>query len=104
VFIGTVDPMPFRGFGDHELESRYASSPDAQNAKSQKHLMHKAVVTALGHISERWRKELEQPSSVSEIATRNVEMNGHTNAEMIARSHGINPMVQVNLNKIGGLL
>jgi hypothetical protein len=26
------------------------------------------------------------------------------NAEMNARSHGINPTVQVNLNKIGGLL
>jgi hypothetical protein len=31
--------------------------------------MHKAVVTALGHISERWRKEIEQPSSFSGIAT-----------------------------------
>ena len=26
------------------------------------------------------------------------------NAKMNSRSHGINPMVQVNLNKIGGLL
>jgi hypothetical protein len=56
--------------------------------------MHKAVVTALGHISERWRKELEQPSSVSGIATGNVEMHGHTNAElsnaeMNAKPHGI---------------
>jgi hypothetical protein len=43
--------------------------------------MHKAVVIALGHISERWRKELEQPSSVSGIATGDVETYGHTNAE-----------------------
>jgi hypothetical protein len=74
--------------------------------------MHKTVVSALGHISERWRKELAQPSSFSGIATGNVETHGHTNvellnpenAEMNARSHGINPTVQVNLNKIGGLL
>ena len=44
--------------------------------------MHKAVVTALGHISERWRKELEQPSSFSGIATGNVETHGHTNVEL----------------------
>ena len=44
--------------------------------------MHKVVVAALGHISERWRKELEQPSSDSGIATGNVKMHGHTNAEM----------------------
>jgi hypothetical protein len=82
VLIGTVDPTPFRGFGDRDLESRDASSPDSRNAKSRKHLMHKAVVTALGHISERWRKELEQPSSFSGIATGNVEMHGHTNVEL----------------------
>jgi hypothetical protein len=41
----------------------------SRNAKSRKRLMHKAVVTALGHISERWRKELEKPSSFSGIAT-----------------------------------
>jgi hypothetical protein len=66
--------------------------------------MHKAVVTALVHISERWRKELEKPSSFSGITTRNVETHGHTNAKMNARSVGINPIVQVNLNKIEGLL
>jgi hypothetical protein len=44
--------------------------------------MHKAVVTAIGHVSERWRKELEQPSSASGIATGNVEMHGHTNVEL----------------------
>ena len=44
--------------------------------------MHKVVVTALGHISERWRKELEQPSSFSGIATGNVETHGHTNDEL----------------------
>ena len=44
--------------------------------------MNKAVVTALGHISERWRKELEQPSSVSGIVTGNVEMHGHTNVKL----------------------
>jgi hypothetical protein len=82
VLIGTVDPTPFRGFGDHKLESRDASSPDSQNAKSQKCLMHKAVVTALGHISERLRKELEQPRSFSGIATGNVETHGHTNVEL----------------------
>jgi hypothetical protein len=52
--IRTVDPTPFRGIGDRDLESRDASSPDSRNAKSRKRLMHKAVVTALGHISERW--------------------------------------------------
>jgi hypothetical protein len=82
VLIRTVDPTPFRGIGDRDLESRDASSPDSRNAKSRKRLMHKAVVTALGHISERWRKELEQPSSVSGIATGNVEMHGHTNVEL----------------------
>jgi hypothetical protein len=44
--------------------------------------MHKAVVTALGHISERWRKELQQPSSFSGIVTGNVETHGHTNVEL----------------------
>jgi hypothetical protein len=43
--------------------------------------MHKAVVTALGHINERWRKELEKPSSFSGIVTGNVETHDHTNAE-----------------------
>jgi hypothetical protein len=82
VLIGTVDPTPFRGIGDRDLESRDASSPDSRNEKSRKRLMHKAVVTALGHISERWRKELEQPSSFSGIATGDVETHGHTNAEL----------------------
>jgi hypothetical protein len=49
VLIGTVDPTLFRGFGDRDLESRDASSPDSRNAKSRKRLMHKVVVTALGH-------------------------------------------------------
>ena len=44
--------------------------------------MHKAVVTTLGHISERWRKELEKPSSFSRIVTGNVETHGHTNVEL----------------------
>jgi hypothetical protein len=82
VLIRTVDPTPFRGIGDRDLESRDASSPDSQNAKSRKRLMHKAVVTALGHISERWRKELEKLSSVLGIATGNGEMHGHMNAEL----------------------
>ena len=43
--------------------------------------MHKVVVAALGHISERWRKELEQPGSFSRITTGNVVTHGHTNAE-----------------------
>jgi hypothetical protein len=80
--IGTVDPTPFRGFGDHDLESQDASYPDSRNVKLQKRLMHKSVVTALGHISERWRKELEQPISFSGIATRNVKTHGHTNDEL----------------------
>jgi hypothetical protein len=46
VLIGTIDSTPFRGFGDRDLESRDASSPDSRNAKSQKCLMHKAVVTS----------------------------------------------------------
>jgi hypothetical protein len=29
VLIGTVDPTPFRGFGDHDLESQDASYPDS---------------------------------------------------------------------------
>ena len=81
VLIGTIDRTPFRGFEDRDLESRYASSPDSQNAKSRKCLMHKAVVTALGHISERWRKELEKPSSFSGITTGNVMTLAHTNVE-----------------------
>ena len=40
------------------------------------------MVTALGHISERWMKELEQPIFLSGIATGNVEMHGHTNVEL----------------------
>ena len=44
--------------------------------------MHKVVVTTLGHISKRWRKELEQPSSFLGIVTRNVETHGHTNVEL----------------------
>ena len=44
--------------------------------------MHKAVVTTLGHINERWRKELEQPSSFLGIMTGNVETHGHTNVEL----------------------
>jgi hypothetical protein len=51
--IRTIDPTLFRGIGDRDLESRDASSPDSRNAKSRKRL-HKAVVTTLGHISERW--------------------------------------------------
>ena len=82
VLIRTVDPTPFRGIRDRDLESRDASSPDSQNTKSQKRLRHKVVVTTLGYISERWRKELEQPSSVSGIATENVEMHGHMNVEL----------------------
>jgi hypothetical protein len=45
--------------------------------------MHKVVVIALGHISERWRKELEKPSSFMGIATGNVETHGHMNAELL---------------------
>jgi hypothetical protein len=44
--------------------------------------MHKVVVTALSHINERWRKELEQPRSFLGIATGDVETHGHTNAEL----------------------
>jgi hypothetical protein len=62
------------------------------------------VVIALGHIGERWRKELKQPSSFSGIAIGSVETLGHPNAEMNARSHGANPTVQVNLSIIGGLI
>jgi hypothetical protein len=40
------------------------------------------VVTASGHIYERWRKELVQPSSISVIATWSVETLHHRNAEM----------------------
>jgi hypothetical protein len=82
VLIETVDPMPFRGFGDCDLESQDASSRDSRNAKLRKRLMHKAMVTALGHISERWRKELEQPSSFSGIVTGNVETHGHMNVKL----------------------
>jgi hypothetical protein len=82
VLIRTVDPTPFRGIRDRDLESRDASSPDSRNAKARKRLRHKAVATALGHIRERWRKELEQPSSISGIATENVKMHGHTNVEL----------------------
>jgi hypothetical protein len=32
--IRTVDPTPFRGIGDRDLESRDVSSPDSRNAKS----------------------------------------------------------------------
>ena len=64
------------------MESQDASSPDSQNAKLKKQFMHKVVVTTLGHISKRWRKEVEQPSSVSGIATGNVKMHGHTNVEL----------------------
>ena len=74
--------MPFRGFRDRDLESQDASSPDSRNAKSRKRLLHKAEVTTLGHISERWRKELEQSSSSSRIATGNVETHDHTNDEL----------------------
>jgi hypothetical protein len=71
--------------------------------------MHKAMVTTLGHIGERWRKELEQPSSFSGIASGSVKTHGHMNAElpnakMNGRSHGANPTVQVNLSIIGGLI
>jgi hypothetical protein len=57
---------PFRGFGDRDLESRDASSPDSRNAKSRKRFMDKRVVTAIGHIDGRWRKKLEVLSSISE--------------------------------------
>ena len=80
--IRTIDPTPLRGIGDRDLESQYASSPDSQNAKARKRLMHKAVVTALGHISERWRKELEKPSCFLGIASGNDETHGHTNVEL----------------------
>jgi hypothetical protein len=83
VLIRTVDPTPFQGIEDRDLESQDASSPDSRNAKSRKCLMHKAVVTALGHISKRWTKELEKPSSVSGIVTGNIEMHGHTNVELL---------------------
>jgi hypothetical protein len=48
----------------------------------QIHEMHKTVVTALGHICERWRKYQEKPSYFSGIATRDVETHGHTNAKI----------------------
>jgi hypothetical protein len=44
--------------------------------------MHKAVVTALGHISERWRKELEQEAQFLGIEMGMFETLGHMNAEM----------------------
>jgi hypothetical protein len=47
--IRITDPMPFRGIGDHDLESQDVSSPESRNAKSRKHLMHKVVVTSHGH-------------------------------------------------------
>jgi hypothetical protein len=82
VLIGTVAPTPFRGIGDRNLESRDASSSESRNEKSRMRLMHKAVVTSLGHISERLRKELEQPSLFLGIATGDVETHGHMNAEL----------------------
>jgi hypothetical protein len=69
-------------FKDRNLESKDASSPDSRNEKSRKCLMHKAVVTALGHINKRWTKELEKPSSFLGITTGNVETPGHTNVEL----------------------
>ena len=44
--------------------------------------MHKVVITTLGHINERWRKELEQPRSFSGIVIGNVETHGHMNVEL----------------------
>jgi hypothetical protein len=41
---------------------------------------------------------------ISRIATGSVEILGHTNSEMNERSHGANPMVQVNLSMIGGIM
>ena len=55
-------------------------------------------------MGEIWRKELEQPSFVSGIMTRNFEMHGHTNAKMNAKSHGVNPIVQGNMSMIEGLI
>ena len=80
--IRTVDPTPFWGIGDRDLESQDVASPNSQNAKLRKRLMHKAVVTALDHISERWRKELEKPSSFSGIAIGDVQTHGHMNVEL----------------------
>ena len=47
--IRTVDPMPFRGIRDRDLESRDVSSLDSRNEKLRKRLMHKDVVIAHGH-------------------------------------------------------
>jgi hypothetical protein len=47
--IRTIDPTPFQGIGDHDLESRDVSSLDSRNEKSRKCFMHKAMVIAHGH-------------------------------------------------------
>jgi hypothetical protein len=63
---------PLRSFRNQKMEMTRTPTTrvtKSRNAKSRKCLMHKAMVTALGHISERWRKELEQPSLFSGIAT-----------------------------------
>jgi hypothetical protein len=54
----------FQSFRDRDLESRDASQQDCRNAK---HVLAQPVVTAIGHIDGRWRKELVQPSSFSEF-------------------------------------
>jgi hypothetical protein len=43
-------------------------------------VLNKVVVTASGHIYRRWRKELVQPSSISEITTWIVEMPRNKNS------------------------
>jgi hypothetical protein len=44
--------------------NRIAELPKCRNAK---HVLAQPVVTTIGHIGGRWRKELVQPSSISEF-------------------------------------
>jgi hypothetical protein len=43
---------PLRGFGNREMEM--TRTPTTGVTKSRKRLIHEAVVTSLGHISEIW--------------------------------------------------
>ena len=46
----TIDPTPFQGIGDRDLESRDASSPDSRNAKSRKERYEQVLGHGHGHI------------------------------------------------------
>jgi hypothetical protein len=58
------------------LHNRIAEMPKYE------HVLAQPVVTAIGHIDGRWKKELEKPSSILGITTWIIKTLDHMNAKL----------------------